>query len=144
MVATFSQSLPSRPQAIAALAEALETWAEGLGLPTKTVFELNLILDELISNVIEHGYAGRDDGVIEVNADYAADGVTLTVTDHAAPFDLLELASPDLDSDLESRRVGGLGVHFVRQLADRVDYRRDGDCNVVCVHKRVADTAGAV
>ncbi|MFC4160070.1 ATP-binding protein [Chitinimonas lacunae] len=141
MAATFSQSLSSHPAAIAVLAEAVETWAAGLALPSKTVFEINLILDELISNVIEHGYAGRDDGLIEVAVEYADGAVTLEVTDHAAPFDLLELDSPDLDADLDSRRIGGLGVHFVRQLADAVDYRRLGDSNVVRVHKRIEGAA---
>ena len=96
-----------------------------MGLGGKLVFTLNLALDELVTNVVSYGYdepAGDRDITVALAV---GDGrLTATLEDDGRPFDPLAKAPPDIDSSLEDRRIGGLGVHFVRTMMDDVQYRR--------------------
>ncbi|MEJ7668410.1 MAG: ATP-binding protein [Casimicrobiaceae bacterium] len=88
-------------------------------------YALRLAVEEVCTNLIEHGYAGRPPGPIEVTADRGADRVTLTIRDRAPPFDPASSPAPDLTSDLEHREPGGLGWYLVKQLIDEVRYSPD-------------------
>lgn len=112
------------------LSAAVEEFGDRVGLSTKVVFTLNLVLDELVTNVVSYGY-GDDPGEHQLSVGLSVgDGkVTAVLEDDGLPFDPLSKSLPDLDSPLDQRGVGGLGVHFVRTMMDRVDYQRVGDHN---------------
>lgn len=131
---TFAVRLPANSAAVPALLDALEAWLAGAGLPGEARMDIMLALDEAVANVIEHGYRGRS-GEVEVEAAVVDDGVELRVADDAPPFDPLEAAPPGLDDDLDHRRVGGLGIHLIRTLMDRAEYRREDGRNVLILHK---------
>lgn len=135
----FNQTIAIHLQAAASLLEALQDWLEAAGVSVKESLQISLMVDELVTNTIMHGYP--DDfveqsgtiGCITVTADIIAlahsaspgtgdTAVVLTLTDNALAFDPLSLPEPDLALDLEERSIGGLGVHFVRQLADDIVY----------------------
>ena len=82
-----------------------------------------LILDELFSNIVIHGYRGDPRGDILVEAQVCPDGLEVTLTDHAFPFNPLLVPEPDTTLPLEARPAGGLGLLFVRRTADSLAYR---------------------
>ena len=86
-----------------------------------TKFALRLAVEEVCTNLIVHGYRGLA-GPIEVSASDGADRVTLVIRDRSPPFDPANAPKPDLSSDVEHRRPGGLGWHLVKQLMDEVGY----------------------
>ena len=89
------------------------------------VFRINLVLEELGLNIIDYGH---DEGVHEFDICLTSEegAITIEVVDDGKPFDPLNDApQPDLASDLEDRRVGGLGLHLVRTTMDDMSYRRD-------------------
>jgi serine/threonine-protein kinase RsbW len=69
--------------------------------------------------------------------------VEMQIEDDGAPFNPLELPEPAVDSPLDARPVGGLGVHLVRRLMDEVVYSRVGDRNRLIVRKRLPNSGGA-
>ena len=107
-------------------------------LPDKVVSDLNLALEEVFSNIIRHGYEGREDREVTIALHLAPEEITATVEDTGVPFNPLELPDPDLTVPLEERKVGGLGVYLVRQLMDEVDYRTEGGRNILRLTKRIA------
>lgn len=118
-------------QELPAFFAQLEAWAEACGLPMGGTAKLGLMLDELLTNVAMHGY-GNQGGPVSVQVDLLApDSVQVVLRDQGPAFDPTDMPEPDLELALEDRKVGGLGVHFVRRLAQRFSYRRDGDCNEV-------------
>lgn len=118
-------------QELPAFFAQLENWAEDCGLPMGAAAKLGLMLDELLTNVAMHGY-GNQGGPVSVQVDLLApDSVQVVLRDQGPAFDPTGMPEPDLELALEDRKVGGLGVHFVRRLAQRFSYRRDGDCNEV-------------
>ncbi|MCB1499308.1 MAG: ATP-binding protein [Bauldia sp.] len=128
--------LPNRLAAIAEAAEEVERFCAANGVPPAVIGHLNLALDEAITNTIE--YAWPDDGDHEVLVSLAIEAAEIVaeVSDDGAAFDPLKVPPPDLESDLQARPVGGLGVHFVKTLMDEVAYRRAGRRNVLTMRKR--------
>ena len=115
---------------LARLHAALETFAGRAGLPDDALFRLNLALDELVTNTISYGFGHCDDPRIDILIVTSRDRVSVVVRDNGAAFDpFSEAPQPDLDAPLAERRIGGLGVHLVKQFMDQCTYRREGDHN---------------
>ncbi|MGQ0752332.1 MAG: ATP-binding protein [Betaproteobacteria bacterium] len=106
-------------------------------LPREVASHMCVALDEVLSNIVKYGYT--DDAVHQISlALSVADGMLIAeVEDDARPFDPLSVPAPNLDVPLEERRVGGLGVHFVRKLMSEVAYCRVGGRNRLVIKKRV-------
>lgn len=118
-------------QELPAFFERLDAWAEAGELPMGAATKLGLMLDELLTNVAMHAY-GNQGGPVSVQVELSApDMLQAVIRDQGPAFDPTGMPQPDLEMALEDRKVGGLGVHFVRRLAQRFSYRRDGDCNEV-------------
>lgn len=87
-----------------------------------TKYALRLAVEEVCTNLIVHGYGGMQAGPIEIAAHDGSDRVTLVIRDRSPPFDPTDAPPPDLTSDVEHRKPGGLGWHLVKQLMDEIDY----------------------
>lgn len=114
--------------------EQLESFAHLVSLPLKTVLDFNLALEELVTNVIFYGYKG--DGAGEINIKFFYSTVksifSVQITDFAPEFNPLKRdLSTNLSTDVEEREIGGLGIHFVKKLIDKVDYKRVNGCNII-------------
>ena len=92
------------------------------GADAETVADLVQAVDELVCNVVEHGYAGRP-GSVEVAFVPSADGLAFRIRDDAPPFDPTAVPEPSLDLPLERRHLGGMGVHLARTLTDEFSHR---------------------
>ena len=67
MQQTFEHKLPGRVEEIPTLLDSVEAWAQAFDLPPKALFRLNLVLEELATNIVSYGYKDRPDGVVDVN-----------------------------------------------------------------------------
>lgn len=101
----------------------LESFCAERGIPDDACFQLTLVLDELVTNVVNYAFdGGRHE--ISVELEHRPDGVHAEIVDDGRAFDPLDRPPPDLTSSLEDRPVGGLGIHFLRTLMQEVEYRR--------------------
>ena len=123
------------------VANSIDEFCANLAIPASCTFKLNVALEELLTNTISYGY---DDGrVHQIALSVARQGNTLVteISDDARAYDPLQAPPPDLDSAIEERRIGGLGVHLVKTLMDEVTYvYRDGR-NHVTLRKRIDSDA---
>lgn len=106
-------------------------------VPGRTLYAMNLAIDELVTNVVLYGYDDARGQEIAVQIEGAPGELRATITDGGRQFDPLTVPRPDLDVPLEKRALGGLGIHLVRSLMDRVDYARVDGKNVLTVKKRI-------
>ncbi|MGE5339054.1 MAG: ATP-binding protein [Gemmatimonadota bacterium] len=95
------------------------------GTDEDTAYALRLAVEEVCINLIRYGYKDMAPGPIRVSFQRSGDMFTVTIHDHARPFDPASAPEPDLTSDAEARPIGGLGWYLVKQSVDRVDYRSD-------------------
>ncbi len=133
-----SLRLPADAAALEPLAQWVEACAEHGLIPAEMVFQVNLVLDELVSNTITHGHwEGAGATTIEIDLERADGAVTLTVQDDGAPFDPTRADPVDTDAPLEQRAVGGLGLHFVRSFMNDVVYHRGDGRNRLTLTRRL-------
>src|SRR5215218_2822345 len=85
-------------------------------VPSRTLYAVNLALDELVTNVILYGYEDASGQEVTIKLETSNDGLIASVSDQAKGFNPLEVAMPDLNAPLEERQLGGLGIHLVRSL----------------------------
>lgn len=103
-------------------------------LGRKVCIEINLILDELITNIIEHGERGNEHH-IDIILSKVGRNLTIEVKDDGPPFDPTICALPDTTLTLDKRKCGGLGILLVRRLSDNCRYRREQNKNVLTLQK---------
>jgi serine/threonine-protein kinase RsbW len=118
----------------------LNDWVEACcgadGVGDDTGFKMTLALEEAVANVIGNAFDGvPPPHLITVRLDIAAKSVVAYVIDNGRPFDPTAAPDPDLSLPLDEREPGGLGIHLMRGLMDRLQYRRDGGNNVLQLQK---------
>ena len=107
------------------IAEEIESHGESRGWPSKWILNLNLSLDELITNIVSYGYQDTDEHEIHITLSERNGSLVVVVEDDGMAFDPFAAApEPDLEAELEERKIGGLGVYFVKTLMDEVAYER--------------------
>jgi anti-sigma regulatory factor (Ser/Thr protein kinase) len=119
------------------LNEVVETFALEHGLASKLVFEINLALDELLTNVISYAFKDTEEHQIQLWIQLESGLLTLRLEDDGIPFDPTRMADPDVDLAVEDREIGGLGVFFVKKVMDGLDYKRVEERNVITLTKSV-------
>ena len=120
------------------LAQAVSAWCQKSYVIADVEYQLNLALDEIVSNVIRHGWKDHGEHQLHVRVSCAENELTMEVEDDAAPFNPLEVPAPDISRPLEDRPIGGLGIHLVRQIMDGLEYRRHDGKNLLVMKKRIA------
>ncbi len=136
----FEYRLANDIARLADLAERVEAFGAEQRLPANVVNAVNVVVDEAVSNAINHGYDAGAHGEIVVRVCRGADGVLVEIEDDGRPFDPLQAPPPDLTLPLEQRPIGGLGIHLIRNLMDEVTYARVGGRNVLKMVKHLGRT----
>lgn len=132
--------LRNKFEEIEALARAVESFAAANNLPEQAVFQVNLCLDELLTNTINYGFP--EGGEHEITVEIVLQGETLVITtrDDGLAFNPLEQAEADVSQSVEERPIGGLGIHLVRNMMDEIEYRRESGQNVLVMKKLIKKT----
>ena len=119
------------------VAQEVEAFGQAHGIAAKLIFNVNLALDEILSNVISYGYPEGGEHAITVRLALNAADLVIEVEDDGQPFNPLEIAPPDLNQTAADRPIGGLGLHLVRKVMDRLEYRREQGKNIFVMTKAV-------
>ena len=137
MLPGFSLRIANRLLELDRVADAVEAFGEAHGLSAKLRYQIRLVLDELLTNTISYGYA--DDGEHGIHVGMAEEGGRLRflLEDDARPFDPLTARIPDVNAPADERPIGGLGIHLVRTIMDRVAYERVAGLNRLVLEKDI-------
>jgi len=113
-------------------------FAQKAGLSDKDLFALQIIVEELVTNVIDYG--GVPAGEHAVRVDLSAEGGELLIrlTDRGTEYNPLLREDPDTTLPAEQRPIGGLGVHFCKKLTETQEYERCDGCNVLTLRKKLS------
>ena len=120
---------------VARVQAALAEFAQAHAVPAPIRRSVSVALDELLTNTISYGFAGREGGEVAIAVELGADRLSVTLTDDGKPFDPFGAAPPDTAGSVAERQMGGLGIHLVRRMMDEVSYQRRADRNVVVMAK---------
>jgi len=120
---------------IETLSRFIDDFATQHQLPTKLAFQINLALEELVTNVISYGYEDPNEHEIRLTLILENGTLRAEMEDDGRAFNPVEAKPPDLDIPLEKRPVGGLGIHLVKNMFDSLDYRRENNRNYLILNK---------
>ena len=113
----------------------MRTVSEHAGLDHALAMNLNLALEEAVSNVILYAYPEGVQGEVDIRATVGKERIDFTVSDNGVPFDPVDTPDPDLTADVKERPVGGLGIFLVKRIMDQVSYSRENGKNILSMTK---------
>ena len=113
-------------------------FATKAGLSDKDLFALQIIVEELVTNVIDYGGVPAGEHAVRVDLILEGGEMTICLTDRGKDYNPLLREDPDTTLPAEQRPIGGLGVHFCKKLTDAQDYERRDGCNVLTLRKKIS------
>lgn len=123
---------------LAAVERFVRETADLFGWSEPLVGNLNLVLEEAVSNIIFYAYEGENRAEeIELSLSYEQPDLKVELSDGGCPFDPTARPDPDINLAVEERPVGGLGIFLIKKLMDEVSYQRVGDKNVLILKKKI-------
>lgn len=108
---------------LARIAEFVTASATDAGLNDKAVYAVQMAVDEACTNIIEHAYKGEGNGQIQITCSIQADGLQITIVDQGQPFNPDQVPDFNTTASLPERKRRGMGIFFIYNLLDRVDYQ---------------------
>lgn len=130
--------LPGDIQRVRAACDFVVSAAREAGMDEDGVFQCQLSIEEVFTNIVEHGYKHQGDNKsIEIITEVSDDVLRIRIADEAPQFDPLALDEPDPGASLEQRGEGGWGVFFVRKYMDAIRYHFSGSRNWLTLEKKI-------
>jgi anti-sigma regulatory factor (Ser/Thr protein kinase) len=132
---TVEIRLTSTLEEIARLLDIVDAFCHRCGVVQGQAFQFSLALDEIVTNIIRHAF--HEDGRHEIlillthhpalsSCQGSQSHLQAVIEDDGPLFDPLSLPEPELDEELEHRKIGGLGIYMVRRMIGAVSYERVG------------------
>jgi serine/threonine-protein kinase RsbW len=133
----FLITLKNKISEIERLADAIMQFGRENSFSDKVIFDINLALEEVVNNVISYAYKDKNEHQINIYMELEGQVLLLKVEDDGTPFNPFDVPEPDIDKPLEERVPGGLGLFFVRNLTDELEYKREKDKNILIMKKKI-------
>lgn len=133
-----SLTLANDLQRVPRLNTFIDEACQANGFDMSTTMQLNLAIEEAVVNVMNYAYPVGTKGNITIEAKSNGKEMLFVITDTGKPFD--PTARPEVDTTLsaEDRSIGGLGIHLIRQIMDRINYERSDEHNILTLIKKIS------
>src|SRR5215468_3487992 len=135
-MARAQMRLTADERAVARVTAWIEHFCKKHRLPQTVSNVMSLSLDEIVSNIVVHGY-DRQPGKLSIALHYDSRAFSVVIEDGGKPFDPSQAVIPSTGDTLASRREGGLGLLLVKNLMDDITYQRTGEINRLKLVKRL-------
>jgi len=122
---------------LSAVSEATTQFLEENLAGPDIVFAANLAIEELVTNIIKYGYDDEAAHEIRIDLEKTDDTLCIRICDDGHEFNPFDQPEPDTSLPAEEREIGGLGIHFVRNMLDSCTYLREGNQNIVTITKKL-------
>lgn len=138
-----SFKLKSKLSELDTLCRHVERFGKSKGLSQKCIFEVNLALDELFTNIISYGFSDDKVHTIEITIAIKDNTLVFNIEDDGMPFNPTIVEAPDLECTIEDCKIGGLGIHLAKNLMDEVCYQRCKEKNILTLKKNIKEAEPA-
>ena len=127
----FKYSFSDDINEICRLESIVHSMGKEWSIDEKIQFSINLVLEELISNIIFYGFKNKkSQNIINIEATNNGREIVLIISDNAIEFNILEHEAKVVSSkNIEEQEVGGLGIHFIKNLTSFIKYNRNSGFN---------------
>ncbi len=135
----FKMRIKSHLEEIPGLNAAFNRFAAEYSVPVDIIRKINLVFDELLSNVISYTLNRTGTHDIGITVHVKGQDMTVTISYEGPEFDPVQVPEPDVNLMLDERAEGGLGIFLVKSLMDEFIYRRVGSRNVITIRKKIPE-----
>ena len=115
----------------------IEDIGEAFSLTPDVVFNLTLVLEEAVVNVINYAYPKEEHESIYLSAKMQDGSIIFVLSDSGKEFDPTMAPDADITLSAEDRQIGGLGIFLIRQIMNEVKYERIDGKNVLTLEKKL-------
>ena len=119
----------------------LNAFVEDIGnefsLTPDVIFNLNLVLEEAVVNIINYAYPKEEHESIYLSAKMHEGSIVMVLTDTGKEFDPTMVPDVDVTMSADERQIGGLGIFLIRQIMNEVKYERIDGKNILTLEKRL-------
>jgi anti-sigma regulatory factor (Ser/Thr protein kinase) len=122
---------------LSSLAEKIDDLAEQWKLPQSLAMNINLVIEEAVSNIIFYAFNDNSKHEIGISISLENSRLTIKITDDGNPFNPLAQEQPDINLPAEERPVGGLGIFLIAQIMDEMNYARNKNENILTLTKSI-------
>jgi serine/threonine-protein kinase RsbW len=122
---------------LSSLAEKIDELAEEWKLSPGLAINLNLVIEEAVSNIIFYAFKDKQKHDIEISVSLENSRLTIKITDDGIPFNPLVQQQPDINLPAEERPIGGLGIFLISQIMDEMKYERNKNNNILTLTKSI-------
>ena len=122
---------------ISRLSEFIEELGDEFRLSPDITFNLNLVIEEAVVNIINYAYPKEEHEFIYLSARLNNDSIVMILTDTGKAFDPTMAPEADVTLSAEDRQIGGLGIFLIRQIMNEVRYERIEGKNVLTLEKKL-------
>ena len=127
-----SKTLAAGMESLDPLQDFIFKCAEDRGMAMDRIQKVQLASEEALVNIFSYAYPPGETGEVTVTCSLEnRTDFKIVLEDSGQPFDMLTREDPDTTLSLENRGIGGLGIFFVKQMMDRVDYCRREEKNIL-------------
>ncbi len=136
--AVLTLSIPNRIADLAQCMDTAEAFLAAAAVDPGDSAQVMIMLDEIASNIIKAAWPPDEEHRLDVTLTIEPGGrLLLLASDDGAPFDPTQTDPPDLDTALDDRVVGGLGLFIVGEMSDSMEYTRVEGRNRLLVTKQM-------
>lgn len=129
--------IENRVEELAVLFDNIEQTSEIWELPVPLMMNINLVLEEAVSNVIFYAFEDERIHEIKIRISLNDNLLTIEITDDGKPFDPTSLKQPDISLEAEDRPIGGLGIFLISKIMNEVHYARKNELNILTLYKTI-------
>ncbi len=115
----------------------VEEIGEELGLDLEMQMNLNLVMEEMVSNVIFYAYPEGKAADIDLVAESDGRELTFVLSDRGKAFDPTLKSDADPDVNPAERSIGGMGIYIVKNIMNEVSYQRLEGQNLLTMTKTI-------
>ena len=129
--------LPNDTQEVPKLNAFVEEVCQTVGFDKIVMMQVKVAVEEAVVNVMKYAYPPEHRGDVTIEA--ASNDVRLkfTIIDSGKPFDPTVQSEVDTSLSAKERKIGGLGIHIMRQNMDSINYERMDNLNVLTLRKKI-------
>ena len=133
---TIQKKFKADTKELSNIQEFVETELEKYNCNSKTIYQINLVVEEVFVNIANYAYKDKL-GFCTLAIQPENNKITFTFEDNGIPFNPLERPDPDISLPIDKRDVGGLGIFLTKKTMDEVKYKYENNKNILIITKNI-------
>jgi len=130
-------TITNKIEEIEKIVSLLDEIAKEENIPLENKFNVDMVMDEIITNIISYGYKDTEEHFINIYMNMENRELTIIVEDDGIAFNPLDMPTPDVNIPLEERPIGGLGIYLIKNTVNTIEYSRQNEKNILTMQMTV-------